>query len=436
MFFGCKEKDKEITELKAKIKELESMKDSDDALIRNAQTTIDRVIRGWYSDTITASTSNPVLDGFKNRINDMIKATKEHFVDVNTVLEQYVNNDYRNELRLNNVEKGGVFESLTVDINKLRDSITTLLVENKTNGLELDQSSTILVANVGRLNNNSNEAAASLEETSSALEEITSNISNNTNNVVKMSQFANALTSSASEGQELATQTTKAMEEIDEQVNAINDAISVIDQIAFQTNILSLNAAVEAATAGEAGKGFAVVAQEVRNLASRSADAANEIKTLVGNATAKANNGKDIANKMIDGYTGLNENISKTIELISDVQSASKEQLKGIEQINNAVSQLDRQTQENAVIASETHDVAMQTDDIAKLVVSNADEKEFNGKDNIKVKNTSSKKHHNSSHSNKATLNTRSRETSKSKSFSKKIKPIESNNSDDEWSSF
>jgi methyl-accepting chemotaxis protein len=175
------------------------------------------------------------------------------------------------------------------------------------------------------------------------------------------------------------------MNEIDEEVNAINEAISVIDQIAFQTNILSLNAAVEAATAGEAGKGFAVVAQEVRNLASRSAEAANEIKALVTNATNKANTGKTISDKMIAGYSGLNDNIKKTIEIISNVAHASKEQLSGIEQINNAVNALDQQTQENAMIATQTNDVALETDKIAKLVVSNANEKEFVGKDKVKA---------------------------------------------------
>jgi len=200
-----------------------------------------------------------------------------------------------------------------------------------------------------------------------------------------MAEFASQVTVSVSTGQNLANQTTIAMDEINTEVTAINDAISVIDQIAFQTNILSLNAAVEAATAGEAGKGFAVVAQEVRNLASRSADAANEIKALVQNATNKANNGKSIADEMINGYTGLNGNITKTIELISDVEIASKEQLIGIEQINDTVNQLDKQTQQNAHIASQTHDVAVQTDNIAKLVVANADEKEFNGKNSIKA---------------------------------------------------
>ncbi len=361
--------------------------DEDNRLIDSAKITMDRVAKGWYSQIIQGHTSNQSLEKFKDSVNDMISSTKQRFIVINTVLEEYANYNYKNDLVLNDIEKGGVFEVLVVDINKLKNAITEMLVENKQNGLTLENSADILLGNVDKLNNNSNEAAASLEETAASLEQITSNISNNTQNVVRMAGFAKSLTASANEGQNLATQTTKAMEEIDEEVNAINDAISIIDQIAFQTNILSLNAAVEAATAGEAGKGFAVVAQEVRNLATKSAEAANEIKLLVSNATDKANNGKDIADKMIEGYNGLNENISKTIELISDIEMASKEQQSGIVQINDAVNQLDQQTQQNANIAAQTFDVAQQTDTIAKLVVQSANEKEFVGKDSVKGKN-------------------------------------------------
>ena len=201
-----------------------------------------------------------------------------------------------------------------------------------------------------------------------------------------MSQLASNVTESALKGEKLANQTTDAMNEIDKEVNAINDAITVIDQIAFQTNILSLNAAVEAATAGEAGRGFAVVAAEVRNLASRSAEAAKEIKNLVETATKKADQGKRISEDMISGYKMLNENISQTIDLIKNVETSSKEQLAGIEQINDAISSLDQQTQQNAMVASQTYEVAVQTDTIAKLVVSNANAKEFIGKDEVKAK--------------------------------------------------
>ena len=125
----------------------------------------------------------------------------------------------------------------------------------------------------------------------------------------------------------------------------------------------------------------------MRNLASRSADAAKEIKNIVETATSKANQGKEIANHMIDGYKELNQNISQTINLISDIEMSSKEQLMGIEQINDAVNSLDQQTQQNAQIASQTHDVALLTDDIAKLIVNDANTKEFSGKNEVQAKN-------------------------------------------------
>ena len=152
----------------------------------------------------------------------------------------------------------------------------------------------------------------------------------------------------------------------------IASVINIIQEIAFQTNILSLNAAVEAATAGEAGKGFAVVAGEVRNLANRSAEAAKEIKSLVENATSKTNEGKKISDDMIEGYNNLNRLIGETITIIQDVSIASNEQLKGIEQINDAVSNLDRVTQENAIEANNVATIANETLQMAQLLVEDA----------------------------------------------------------------
>ena len=244
-----------------------------------------------------------------------------------------------------------------------------------------------------------------------------------------MANLSSSVTKSASMGEKLANETNVSMDEINAQVTAINAAISVIDQIAFQTNILSLNAAVEAATAGEAGKGFAVVAQEVRNLASRSAEAAREIKDIVEKATIKANEGKEIASNMINGYKELNENISQTMNLISDIQNASKEQLLGIEQINDAVNSLDRQTQQNAMVASQSHDIAQSTDEIAKLIVQDANQKEFEGKNEVKAKDVGIKKEH-------IIASTPKKIIKPSKPIVNQTQEIKSNSNDDEWESF
>ena len=345
----------------------------------------EKIANGNFDDRIHhLNTSNNRLNYVAKTINILVDNLKKNFDLVSKVLIEYGNSNYTNKLDSSLVIED--FKLVFEGVNSLQKTITEMLIENKSNGLTLDESSNILLENVDKLNISSNEAAASLEQTAAALEEITSNIRNNTQNIGKMSGYSNNVTTSVNNGEKLANQTTIAMEEINVQVNSINEAISVIDQIAFQTNILSLNAAVEAATAGEAGKGFAVVAQEVRNLASRSAEAAREIKTIVGNATSKANEGKEIARNMIDGYKELNENILKTMNLISDIEMSSKEQLLGIEQINSAVTQLDQQTQQNAMVASQTHNVAILTDQIAKLVVSNANTKEFTGKDFVKSK--------------------------------------------------
>ncbi|MGB5793580.1 methyl-accepting chemotaxis protein, partial [Poseidonibacter sp.] len=341
--------------------------------------------QGDLCQRLNITVSNPALMELKNVLNKMGENMENNIDNVLNILEEYSNYNYLNKVDSKELKQH--LEKLANGVNNLGSSITTMLIENKSNGLTLQNSSDILLSNVNTLNKNSNETAVALEQTAASLEEMTGNIRSNTSNVSKMSSYANELSTSATTGQNLAIKTNTAMDEINEQVNSINDAISIIDQIAFQTNILSLNAAVEAATAGEAGKGFAVVAQEVRNLANRSADAAKEIKILVENATLKANEGKDIAHSMISGYTGLNENIIKTLDLINNVQSASKEQLEGIEQINDAVTTLDQQTQENVNIANTTNTVAIETNQIATLIVKNANEKQFHGKENTKTKN-------------------------------------------------
>ncbi|WP_141054103.1 HAMP domain-containing methyl-accepting chemotaxis protein [Aliarcobacter cryaerophilus] len=404
--------------------------EEDRKLINETIAVLGEFEQGDLCQRLNLDVENPALAELKRVINNMGTVLETNIDNILKVLEQYSNYNY-----LNKIDQKGLKEhllKLANGVNTLGDSITNMLVQNKSNGLTLEQSSSLLLENVDKLNLSSNEAAASLEETAAALEEITSNIRNNTENIAKMAKYSNEITKASSDGEKLANKTTLAMDEINTQVNLVNDAISVIDQIAFQTNILSLNAAVEAATAGEAGKGFAVVAQEVRNLASRSAEAAKEIKSIVEEATKKANEGKEIANEMIQGYKSLNDSINSTINLISDVEMSSKEQLSGIEQINDAVNQLDQQTQQNAAISTQTNDIAITSDKIAKLIVEDANKKEFHGKNDIVAKSIeqNSKKFDNSLQIKKANLNKISTKENSSK-------VIQSSTQDsDEWESF
>ncbi|MCG3653201.1 methyl-accepting chemotaxis protein [Aliarcobacter butzleri] len=364
-------------------KELLQKEKEESILIEEAKIVMNQVKHGIYSQTITSISSNNSLEEFKKSVNEMIVETREHFLNINSILEKYTNYDYKEKLELKRISSSGEFQHLVEAINKLKEAITQMLVENKVNGITLQNSSKILLTNVDKLNLSSNEAANSLKNTSTVLSEITQNVDKTSTQTIQMSSLANAVIGYSKEGLNLAQKTTTAMDEINEKVSAINESITIIDQIAFQTNILSLNAAVEAATAGEAGRGFAVVAAEVRNLANRSTQAAYEIKKLVESANIKANNGKTIANEMIEGYTVLNTNIDKTIELISSVADISKEQQVGIVQINSAINILEQQIKANAEVSSQANNIAIKTSNIANTIVDTANQKEFEGKENI-----------------------------------------------------
>ncbi len=319
-------------------------------VLEEANDILQKVSNGFYGYKIPHHNNvSPDVKDLIININKMLDETKSKFTILNNALEAYGRYNFEHTIpKKNELGLYGDFGSLVASTKLIGNNVSEFLAMILNTGDKLNNDTTTLNKSANELSNASNMQAASLEETSASLEEVTKNILDNTNNAKQMAQYAQELTLASNDGKVLATKTLESMDEINNQVTAINEAITVIDQIAFQTNILSLNAAVEAATAGEAGKGFAVVAQEVRNLASRSADAANEIKALVQTAITKTNEGKTISTQMSTGYEELNTKVELTTKIIQDVSTASTRQHESIKQINDAIGNLDKNTQINA----------------------------------------------------------------------------------------
>jgi methyl-accepting chemotaxis protein len=215
-----------------------------------------------------------------------------------------------------------------------------------------------LAANSEALADGAYHSSASLEETSAALEQLSSMTSRNAGNSVEADKLMQLASDSVIRAQTSMDNVIEAMAEISSSGNAIGKIIKSIDDIAFQTNLLALNAAVEAARAGEAGAGFAVVAEEVRNLASRSADAAKNTANLIENTTRNITSGSQMVNFTAENFKTVTDHSNKVAQLIGEVAEASKEQSQGIEQISKAVNNLDRVTQANAASARESSSIA------------------------------------------------------------------------------
>ncbi len=218
------------------------------------------------------------------------------------------------------------------------------------------------------------QQASSLEETSAALEQMAAMTRTNSENAKQANELTAQARTAAESGDGTMGQLNEAMTAINEASGKISSIIKVIEEIAFQTNLLALNAAVEAARAGEHGKGFAVVADEVRNLAQRAAEAARETTGLIGDSVNKAREGTSIAGKVGSALTAIVSDVSKVADLVDGITRASEEQAQGVDQVNSAVSEMDKVTQQNAAGAEESASVAEQMSAQASVVKSTVDD--------------------------------------------------------------
>jgi len=203
------------------------------------------------------------------------------------------------------------------------------------------------------LSTRTEQAASSLQQTASSMEQLTGTVKQSADSARQADQLAVTAAEVAARGGAVVSQVVATMDDINTSSRKIADIIGTIDGIAFQTNILALNAAVEAARAGEQGRGFAVVASEVRSLAQRSAEAAKEIKALIGASVEKVESGSRLVNDAGQTMTEIVGSVRRVTDIIGEITTAASEQSEGIGQVNVAVNQLDQMTQQNAALVEE-----------------------------------------------------------------------------------
>ena len=241
-------------------------------------------------------------------------------------------------------EAGQLLRSL----EKMQSSLGEVVAQVRTSADAVATASSQVAAGTTDLSQRTEEQASSLEETAASMEELASTVKQNAENARHADELARGASTRAEQGGGELVHMVSTMGDISDSAKRIGDIISVIDGIAFQTNILALNAAVEAARAGEQGRGFAVVASEVRALAQRSADAAKEIKALIGQSIEKVATGTRVAEQAGDTIQALVIDVKRVSELMRSIAEASAEQSRGVQQVNKTVTEMDKVVQHNA----------------------------------------------------------------------------------------
>lgn len=292
----------------------------------------------------------------------LLRAIAQPLSDAISLANQVARGDLATEIDVHSKNEIG---QLLHALHDMAASLSGIVAEVHSGTDTVASASTQIVAGNLDLSSRTEQQAASIQETASSMEEITSTVKLNADHARDADQLAKSASEVAAKGGKVVAQVVDTMNSIHDSARKIVDIIGVIDGIAFQTNILALNAAVEAARAGEQGRGFAVVASEVRTLAQRSAAAAKEIKTLIGDSVEKV----EVGNRLVDQAGATMEEIVSSIarvtHIMGEITTASAEQTAGIEQINRAITQMDEVTQRNAALVEESASAAQSLQDQA-----------------------------------------------------------------------
>jgi len=310
----------------------------------------DAAVRGSFSTKMNMDGKQGYTKDLSELLNQLSNVTETGIADVVRVANALAKGDLT---QIISKEYAGSFNDMKAGVNGTVTNLKELVGQIKDATDTINTASKEIASGNSDLSQRTEEQASSLEETASSMEELTSTVKQNAENAKQANQLAIGASDVAGKGGAVVGQVVTTMSSINESSRKIVDIISVIDGIAFQTNILALNAAVEAARAGEQGRGFAVVAGEVRNLAQRSAAAAKEIKSLIGDSVEKVEGGSKLVAQAGQTMEEIVTSIKRVTDIMSEITAASQEQSQGIEQVNTAITQMDEVTQQNAALVEE-----------------------------------------------------------------------------------
>jgi methyl-accepting chemotaxis protein len=339
-----------------------------DSAVRESQDVIQAALRGTGDDRINMNGKTGNLELLARSINDLLGGVQTTVSETMQVVQRAVEGDLTSRVKVE--DKSGHFRSLAVSVNSMIESMMEVVTTLNATSSEVQVGAAEISHGNLNLSKRTEEQAASLEQTASSMEEMTSTVKNNADNAAQASQLAEAAREQAERGSSVVGAAVAAMGEINIASKKISDIIGVIDEIAFQTNLLALNAAVEAARAGEQGRGFAVVATEVRNLASRSAAAAKEIKGLIQDSVGKVNEGTKLVDESGEVLSEIVSRVKKVTAVMAEIASSSREQASGIEQVNKAITLMDTMTQQNAALVEEASAAAQALSEQASSLTS------------------------------------------------------------------